>query len=442
MSADPLDQLLRLVAEGRITAAEAAPILTALDGRPDSAARAGSPAAPGPARPGASGPPGAGDLGQDDGTAGPGFDGPASFDRPSSAASALRLEVRENGRQVVNLRLPIAVGRLALDRVPGLSGEQVEEGPRGARLRHARTDPPGGGRGQRRPDRPGVTSLAGARSLPMWQSLRVRDFRLLWASEAISVVGDQFHYVALAWLVIDRTQSGLALGTILIATGVPRALMLLPFGVLADRRPPRSLMLVAHLARGVIVGALAALVLTGTGSLPVLAILGALFGIADALYIPAQQAFLPRTLDVERLPSANAMLQGTLQLASIAGPPLAGAVIAVVGTGAAFVVDSASFFVAALVVALISARGGVAAGQAPVECCGAPRAPRAPSRPHPRRASSSPSATASGSPSPTRRCARRCCCRSSSTSRSTGRPRSACPGWPRSASTPGPPGSA
>ena len=158
----------------------------------------------------------------------------------------------------------------------------------------------------------------------MWQSLRVRDFRLLWASEAISVVGDQFHYVALSWLVIDRTQSGLALGTILIATGVPRALMLLPFGVLADRRPPRSLMLVAHLARGVIVGALAALVLTGTGSLPVLAILGALFGIADALYIPAQQAFLPRTLDVERLPSANAMLQGTLQLASIAGPPLAG----------------------------------------------------------------------------------------------------------------------
>jgi MFS family permease len=195
----------------------------------------------------------------------------------------------------------------------------------------------------------------------MWQSLRVRDFRLLWASEAISVVGDQFHYVALAWLVIDRTQSGLALGTILIATGVPRALMLLPFGVLADRRPPRSLMLTAHLARGLIVGALAALVLTGSGSLPVLALLGALFGIADALYIPAQQAFLPRTLAADRLPSGNAMLQGTLQLASIAGPPIAGAAIAIMGTGVAFVVDSASFFAAALVVALISARGAVRA---------------------------------------------------------------------------------
>lgn len=202
-----------------------------------------------------------------------------------------------------------------------------------------------------------MSALAGARAMPMWQALRTRDFRLLWASEAVSVIGDQFHIMALSWLVIDLTRSGLALGTILIASGVPRALMLLPFGVLADRRPPRSLMLVAHLARGVIVGAIAALVLTGSASLPLLALLGALFGAADALYMPAQQAFLPRTLEAERLPSANALLQGTMQLASIAGPPVAGAAIAVVGTGSAFVVDSASFFAAALVVLLISAKG-------------------------------------------------------------------------------------
>jgi MFS family permease len=206
-----------------------------------------------------------------------------------------------------------------------------------------------------------MSAVAGVRSMPMWRALAVRDFRLLWASEAVSVVGDQFHFVALAWLVIDLTQSGLALGTVLIAAGVPRALMLLPFGVLADRRPPRTLMLVAHLARGVIVGAIAALVLSGSATLPLLAVLGALFGAADAMYLPAQQAFLPRTLEPARLPSANSILQGTLQLASIAGPPIAGAAIAVVGTGAAFAVDSLSFFAAALVVAMISARGVVRA---------------------------------------------------------------------------------
>lgn len=202
-----------------------------------------------------------------------------------------------------------------------------------------------------------MTALTAARGLPMWRALAVRDFRLLWASEAVSVIGDQFNFIALSWLVIDLTRSGLALGTVLIAAGVPRAIMLLPFGVLADRRPPRSLMLVAHVARGVIVGAIAALVLSGAASLPLLAVLAAAFGAFDALYMPAQQAFLPRTLDSDRLPSANALLQGTMQLASIAGPPIAGAAIAVVGTGAAFAVDSASFFAAACVVMLISSTG-------------------------------------------------------------------------------------
>jgi MFS family permease len=199
-----------------------------------------------------------------------------------------------------------------------------------------------------------MTAVARARSLPMWRAVSVPDFRLLWSSETVSVLGDQFHFVALSWLVITLTGSGLALGTVLIAIGVPRAILLLPFGVLADRRPPRSLMIVAHLARGVIVGAIALLVAGGYASIPVLAVLGALFGAADALYMPAQQAFLPRTVEADRLPSANALLQGTLQVASIAGPPIAGAAIAVVGTGAAFSVDAVSFFVAALIVAMIS----------------------------------------------------------------------------------------
>jgi MFS family permease len=202
-----------------------------------------------------------------------------------------------------------------------------------------------------------MTAIARARSLPMWRSLAVRDFRLLWASEAVSIVGDQFHVVALAWLVLDLTHSGLALGTVLIAIGVPRAVLILPFGVLADRLPARTMMVAAHLARGVLVGAMAALVVTGSASIPLLALLGILFGIADAAFVPAQQAFLPRTLESDQLPSGNALLQGTMQLTGIIAPPLAGAAIAVVGTGTAFVVDSLSFFAAAAIVLMISARG-------------------------------------------------------------------------------------
>jgi len=200
-------------------------------------------------------------------------------------------------------------------------------------------------------------ALGRVRSLPVLRALDTRDFRLLWLSEAISVVGDQFHFVALSWLVMSLTGSGLALGTVLISVAIPRAVLLVPFGVVADRRPSRTLMLIAHVARGTIVGAIAALVLVGGATIPLLALLGAAFGAADALYMPAQQAFLPRTLEPVRLPSANALLQGTYQLASIAGPPIAGAIIAVTTTGLAFAVDATSFVLAALVIALIGRPG-------------------------------------------------------------------------------------
>ena len=199
------------------------------------------------------------------------------------------------------------------------------------------------------------------RDLPFLGALGVRDFRLLWVSEAVSVLGDQFHFVALSWLVISLTGSGLALGTVLIAVGVPRAILLVPFGVMADRRSTRSMMIASHTARALIVGAIAALVLSRNASIPALAALGALFGCADAAYMPAQQAFLPRTLDAGRLPSANALLQGTMQLMSIAGPPVAGIVVAIAGAGSAFAVDAASFVVAGVVVALITSATVVAA---------------------------------------------------------------------------------
>ena len=218
-------------------------------------------------------------------------------------------------------------------------------------------------------------AVARLRGLPIWSALGARDFRLLWASEGVSVVGDQFHYVALAWLIISMTGSGLALGTVLIAAGVPRALLLVPFGVLADRRPPRSLMLAAHLGRGVIVGVVAGLAATGQATLPVLAALGALFGAVDALYLPAQQAFLPRAVSQDRLPSANALLQGTLQLASIVGPPLAGVVIALVGTGSAFAIDAISFVAAAGFVMLMATGAVVQAGASHPAAEGAPAAP-------------------------------------------------------------------
>ena len=97
---DALERVLQLVAEGRLSAAEAAPILAALDGprQPDAPAEQPVPAASEAA-------------------------GNGSGQSPRFA----RIEVREHGRRVVDLRVPISLGRFALSRVPGLSSQQISE---------------------------------------------------------------------------------------------------------------------------------------------------------------------------------------------------------------------------------------------------------------------------------------------------------------------------
>ena len=96
---DPLERVLELVASGRLTAEEAAPILEALEAKGASGAETGS--------------------GSDSSE-------PASGSMKANARYA-RVEVRESGRRVVDLRVPLSLGRFALSRVPGLSREQIAE---------------------------------------------------------------------------------------------------------------------------------------------------------------------------------------------------------------------------------------------------------------------------------------------------------------------------
>ena len=103
---DPLERVLNLVAEGRLTADEAAPILDALE-RKSAKPGAASTADPGPTI----------ETGTDAGM-------DAGDGRTPRYA---RIEVRESGRRVVDLRIPISLGRFALSRVPGLSKEQIAE---------------------------------------------------------------------------------------------------------------------------------------------------------------------------------------------------------------------------------------------------------------------------------------------------------------------------
>src|SRR5215204_3112264 len=92
--------------------------------------------------------------------------------------------------------------------------------------------------------------------------LSVRNFRLLWIGESISLLGDQFYMIALPWLVLQLTGSALALGTVMALAAIPRALFMLIGGALVDRFSPRAVMFASNFVRLVLVALLSALVLT------------------------------------------------------------------------------------------------------------------------------------------------------------------------------------
>jgi MFS family permease len=116
---------------------------------------------------------------------------------------------------------------------------------------------------------------------------------MLWIGEGISLLGDQFYLIALPWLVLSLTGNALPVGTVLATAGIPRALFMLVGGALTDRFTPRKLMLGSNLARMILTGLLAALVLTNLIQLWMLYGFALLFGLADAFFFPAQTAIVP-----------------------------------------------------------------------------------------------------------------------------------------------------
>lgn len=177
---------------------------------------------------------------------------------------------------------------------------------------------------------------------------------------SISVLGDQFYFVALPWLTLQLTGSALTLSTVLLTAEIPRALLILFGGAIADRTSPRLVMIGSDILRGVLVGILASLVFTRLAQVWELYALSFLFGVVGAMFYPAFDSLTPALLPSEQLGAGNALLQGSAQLAGLLGPVLAGAIIAAAGTasgnGSAFAFDGVSFLVAALAVSLM--RGG------------------------------------------------------------------------------------
>lgn len=154
--------------------------------------------------------------------------------------------------------------------------------------------------------------------------------------------------VALAFAVLNASKSPNALGIVLAANLVPHLLLLLVGGATADRFARRTVLVAANLGSALTQGAVAAILLTGSYSLPLIAGLEFGNGVVAAFTTPALRGVVPELVDASQLQKANALLGSTRNATKIIGPAVAGVLVAAVGSGPAIAFDAATYAMAAL----------------------------------------------------------------------------------------------
>src|SRR5579863_7806013 len=173
--------------------------------------------------------------------------------------------------------------------------------------------------------------------------LRNPNYRLWLTGGTISLLGDQFYFVALPWLVLQQTGSAVAMGAIMMAGAIPRALLMLMGGAVSDRMSARKIMMATATARTICVTVIGVLVWLRILQIWELYALAVAFGVADAFGVPAQSAYMPSLVKREQLVAASSVSRSTAQMTTIVGPVPVGFVIKRLGVAWAFFLDAISF---------------------------------------------------------------------------------------------------
>ncbi|MEX0805979.1 MAG: MFS transporter [Candidatus Binatia bacterium] len=176
------------------------------------------------------------------------------------------------------------------------------------------------------------------------RALGSRNFRLFFFGQAVSLIGTWMQLIAMRWLVYRLTRSELMLGVVGFVSDIP-LFVLVPFaGVLADRFKRSRIMVLTQALSAFQAAVLAILVITDLVAVWHVVVLGGLLGIISAFDITARQAFIVDIIEKrEDLPNAIALNSFIFNGALLIGPAVAGVLIAAVGEGACFALNSVSY---------------------------------------------------------------------------------------------------
>jgi hypothetical protein len=176
------------------------------------------------------------------------------------------------------------------------------------------------------------------------QVLRRRAFRRFWLGMMISRAGDAFTLVALSWVVLGIAGPA-QLGVVLMCFGPPRIVSGPVAGRLLDGSRPRLLLAADNAARGLLIAIVPVLLWQHRLAVADLYGIAAVSALLSAVTEVAESALVPRLVADDQLDAANALLAANWEQAGIAGPAVAGLIVATVGAPVALVLDAASFAV-------------------------------------------------------------------------------------------------
>jgi MFS family permease len=197
-----------------------------------------------------------------------------------------------------------------------------------------------------------------------FSSLKVRNYRLYYIGQVISTSGTFMQSLAQAWLVLQLTNSGAALGIVTALQYLP-VLFLGPYGgVIADRFSKRNLLYFTQTTFGILALILGVLVAMGWVQLWMVDVLAFCYGIINAVDNPTRQSFVVELVGKDKLRNAVTLYSSLVNLARVLGPTLAGILIATVALAPCFIINGLSY--AAVVMMLFMMRADELQTPAPV----------------------------------------------------------------------------
>ena len=173
-----------------------------------------------------------------------------------------------------------------------------------------------------------------------------KAFRRLWYGQVVSQLGDWFDSIALFALLLRLTGSGQAVGLLMVAQFLPAAVVGLFAGVIIDRLPRKLVMMLSNLGSAALV--LLFLLVRDASQIWIIYLVAMLKMSLVSFFDPARTAITPDVVSREELIAANAISGATWSAMLAIGAALGGVVAGTLGTDAAFMIDSASFVLAAL----------------------------------------------------------------------------------------------